>query len=48
MQPRRWAILIPIALLLVAMFSNPVRYPAATVAQECVGIHADSMPRDKD
>ena len=47
MQPGGWAFLISIALILVAaMHGSRVRYPAETVVRQCVGIYADSLPRD--
>ena len=47
MQRRRWAALIPVALLLAAaIYSSRVRYPAEAVAHQCVGIYADDLPTD--
>lgn len=47
MQPRRWAILIPVALLLAAaIHERRERYPAEALAHKCVGIHAEDLPTD--
>ena len=47
MQRRSLAVVVPIALLLAAaMSSSGVRHPVEAVADRCVGIYADELPRD--
>jgi len=47
MQHRRWVVLIPIALpLAAAIYGNSARYPTKAVAQQCVEIYAEGLPKD--
>ena len=47
MHHRRWAVLTFIALLLaVAISDSDVRPPPESLADRCVGIYADDLPKD--